>query len=142
MNFQFQKTIFSLKLLPNAEWKSEETVVLKTTSLSIEKHKYLFMSMPSFTQQTPTKLSILVLSPGTAAFVTQQTHRTLNLCLVWHSCTRSVDKDMKNLNLSKAERSADQAGLSTVTPSCFLFRTANLNSSNQKASILLLLSSS
>lgn len=74
--------------------------------------------------------------------LSKQAHRTLNLCLVWHSCTRSVDEDLKHLNLLKAERSADQPGLSTVTPSCFLFRTANLNSSNQQASILLLLSSS
>lgn len=72
----------------------------------------------------------------------KEAHKTWNPCLVWHSCISSVDEDMKHLNLSKAERSADQTGLSTVTPSCFLFRTANLNSSDQPASILLLLSSS
>lgn len=41
---------------------------------------------------------------------------------------------LKRLIVSKADRSADRTVLSTVTPSCFLFRTANLNSRSQQTS--------
>lgn len=108
-SIQFWKIIFSWKILLNAQWKSEETEVLKTTSLSIEKHKYLFMNMPRFTQQpvTPTKWWILVLSPGIGAFVTQQTDRQAgHLTQLCQVCRRGYEtlKFIKGRGISWSNR--------------------------------------
>lgn len=47
---------------------------------------------------------------------------------------RPAYQGLKWLIVSKADGSADRTVLSTVTPSCFLFRTANLNSRSQQTS--------
>lgn len=83
------------------------------------------------------KVIHLTLNLGICAVLIQwMNHNTRFYISTWSDTAVShpVDKDPKQLILSKAARSADQTVLSTVTPSCFLFRTANLNSSNQQTS--------
>lgn len=137
--FLSSKTIFSWNALLDAQWKSEEVAVFMTTSLTVENHKRLFMNTPGHTQHPPVtpKLLILILNLGICAFLIQWTNCNTRFYIsTWFDTAVSypVDQDMKQLILSKAERSADQTVLSTVTPSCFLFRTANFNSSNQQTS--------
>lgn len=111
-----------------------------TTNLTVENHKCLFINIPRHTQHlpvTPAKLTILILNLGLRVLLIQWTnHNTRFHTSTWFEAAVSclVDEDLKQLILSKAERSADQTVLSTVTPSCFLFRTAYLNSSNQQTS--------